>query len=350
MSIIKIMKFYGELLVFFLLMLTNLRVFFVRHARRDPLVSLAPFTLLISVLQIIAWGVEVFTLLAFIISILVFLSNFHAIFRYSERLYIDHYSPLMKIWAIFTIAISIAAISAIIIFAPVETKSEKINVTETTTRYTGNFRTGFERATSFSKSNLFLYKFSPAQVSGSYVQNKGLILFVPDKRADSANYKPYLQTLAKEGYTVYSADFYADDGRWLHSWQDMRIFRRISMVVQSIMNNQKFMSQKEFYTYNIRLECEALVSLLEKENTGKQKFYLVCDMMGNTAIDDFEKLNEEKIAGTFKLDSIKEYVTTGYGCIEQTDPLLAWHFGLVRDSNQFMPTLMAKRTREQFEK
>ena len=57
------MKFYGELLVFVLLFITNLRVFFVHHVRRDPLVVLAPFTFIVAIFQILAWGIDVFTVL-----------------------------------------------------------------------------------------------------------------------------------------------------------------------------------------------------------------------------------------------------------------------------------------------
>ena len=42
--------------------------------------------------------------------------------------------------------------------------------------------------------------------------------------------------------------------------------------------------------------------------------------MGKTALSDFEKSNSEKIIGSFCLDSVSEYKTAGYGCVEQTDP------------------------------
>ena len=82
------MKFYGELLVFVLLFITNLRVFFVHHVRRDPLVVLAPFTFIVAIFQILAWGIDAFTTLGLLIALFVLLSNFHAIFRYMEQLYV----------------------------------------------------------------------------------------------------------------------------------------------------------------------------------------------------------------------------------------------------------------------
>lgn len=340
------MKFYGELLIFVLLLLTNLRVFFVKRVRRDQLVSLSPLSLLISILQIFAWGIDFFTLLAFIISILVFLSNFHALFRYSERLYIDHYSPLMKIWAIFTITLSLIAIAGVLIFAPIELRNEKLNVLESSKKYTGNFRTGFEESKIFSKSNIIVHKFSPNQKSDNPTPNKEIILFIPDKRGETVNYKPYLQLLAKNGYTVFSADFYSDDCKWRHNWQDAKIFRRIFMVIDSVTNNQIFMSQREYYNYNIKQELSVLPSLIKNDCEDFNNYFIISDVMGNIAVEEFAKANSTEVAGIFTLDSIKEYQSAGYGCIEQTDPLLAKYLGLSRDPALFTPELLVIKTKE----
>lgn len=341
------MKFYGELLVFVLLLITNLRVFFVRHVRRDPLVSLAPFTLIVSILQIFSWGVDFFTALALILSFLVLLSNFHAIFRYSERLYVDHYSPLMKIWAAFTIFLSVASIIFIILFAPIQLDNTKNDVKETQVRYKGNFRTGFEECSAVSSTDAVFYMFEPLDKDGVYTPSKGIILFIPDKRGDTFNYKPYLQLLAKDGYTVCSADFYADDGKWLHSFEDNKIFRRISLVIRSLYNNTQFMGQREFYSYNISQECSALKKMMNEQFGSWCNYYLICDVMGNTAIEDFARNNADVVNGTFHLDTIKEYQTAGYGCIEQTDPLLAKFLGLERDSSLYTPNLLVIKTNKQ---
>ena len=119
------MKFHGELLIFAMLMVTNLRVFFVRHVRRDPLVVLAPFTFILSILQIVAWGIDIVSAFAFILALLVLFSNFHAIFRYMESLYVDHYSALMKVWAVCTVSLSILAIAVLIFLC-----LQKIKVTK----------------------------------------------------------------------------------------------------------------------------------------------------------------------------------------------------------------------------
>ena len=344
------MKFYGELLVFALLFITNLRVFFVQHVRRDPLVVLAPFTFVVAIMQIFAWGIDAFTVLGLLISLIVLLSNFHAIFRYIERLYIDHYSALMKVWAAFTIIISALALAATVYFAPVELNSRKLGISENQYYYKGSFRSGFEKADPFSKKSMTLYEYKPeesrSEEDGAELdQAKNLIiLLTPDKRGDTEHYKPYLQELASRGLTVYSADFFADDGQWLHSFADRKILRRLVMVIQSAINKQSFEAQKEYYSYNVSQEYEVLIPLLQELCGSDKKVFLISDFMADIAADDYMKKHPELVAGILKLSSINSYKTTGYGCIEQTDPLLALSLGFSRDSSRTTPKLLADET------
>lgn len=324
------MKFYGEILIFTLLFLTNFRVFFVNHVRRDPLVCLASFTFFISILQIFNWGAEIFNLTGLLLSILVLLSNFHAMFRYSERLYVDHYSSLMKVWATITCLLSAAALCITVFFAPSEIKDIDQDVHETQIRLKGSFKSGFEPASPFSISTATITEYS---MFPNLNYRQDVILFVPDKRADTLYYKPYLQLLAKQGHTVCSADFYSKDCRWLHTFEDSKFFRRFSMVIRSVANNQWFMAQREYYTYNISLELEALFNQVQARYGDQCRFFLISDVMGNTACEDFAKKYPQKITGYFSIDSIPEYKTPGYGFIEQTDPLLALTLNVPKDKN-----------------
>lgn len=324
------MKFYGELLIFILLFITNARVFFLKRAKRDPLVSLAPVSLLLSILFIISWGVDFFTLSALIIAILVVLSNFHALFRYSERLYVDHYSPLMIIWSFLTMALSAAAIIAVIFFHPIELDNQKIGVSESKTRLYGTFKGDFLPANIFKKANANIYTFEKVSESvpesddenNSLAKNKNIILFIPDKRADTYYYKPYLQQLALKGFTVISGDFYTSDCKWIHTFEDSIYTRRFSLMTRSLLKNQWFMMQREYYTYNISLELNALDNFISQTYGKDATYSIICDVMGDTACLDFISQNESKINGYLQLDSIPEYTTAGYGFISETDPLL----------------------------
>ena len=62
----------------------------------------------------------------------------------------------------------------------------------------------------------------------------------------------------------------------------------------------------------------------------------------------FEKKNPDLVAAVLKLTDMEGYKTSGYGCIEQTDPLLAMAMGLQRDSSLKTPKLLAEKTIEVF--
>ena len=129
------MKFYGELLVIILLLAANGRIIFIRNVKKDSLVMLSPLGFLLSIIQILNWGLDVITGLTLFLSILVLLSNFHALFRYSERLYIDHYSILMKVWSGITIILALALLAGTIYFRPVEYDNKKLGIGEKLERY-----------------------------------------------------------------------------------------------------------------------------------------------------------------------------------------------------------------------
>lgn len=337
------MKFYGELLVFVLLLITNGRILFVRE-KRDTLVVLAPVVLVLSILQIIAWGVDVFNVYALLIAVLVFFSNFHAMFRFTSSLYVDHYSVLMKIWASVTIILSLAGIAATVYFRPVEKDSEKLLITETTTKYYGSFTYGFEEAGPFTPSRMELTEFTKYPEIAS---KKNVLVLIPDKRGDTKNYVPYLQQMARNGFTICSADFYSKDCKWTHNLFDNRLTRSVALTASSLIKNHKFMSQREFYTYNTTLEGRALLKVLTEKYGENTKFFFITDVMANTAIEDLIRENPEKISGYLNLDKLEEYQTAGYGFIQQTNPLLTLYMGLDVDRKGEQLDALVQKSKEE---
>ena len=347
------MKFIGELLIFVLLFITNLRVFFVNSPKRDPLVALAPFTFILAILQVFAWGLDLFTGLGVVISFLVLLSNFHAMFRYSERLYVDHYSGLMRVWAIFTDMLSFGAIILLLFFPPLDMNSKKIGIEVQQTKYSGDFMNGFEPSVGFDLGSVDFYEFYPEGHNAEVVKSNGIsgfssnvVLFIPDKRGDTVNYKPYLQLLAAEGYNVVSADFFARDCKWLHSIFDSKILRRTVLVTESLADGQRFGSQREFYTYNILLECKALYKMIKEKYGENCKIFLIGDGMADEAVADFSRKYPDDITGYFCLDFVHEYESAGYGCIAQTAPVLNSILGIPRERRFATPKLLVERSKE----
>ncbi len=311
----------------------------MKNARRDPLVALAPLTFALSILFIFAWKADFFTILALVSSLIVLLSNFHALFRYSEHLYVDHYSVLMKVWAFFTMILSTAAIILLIFFYPYERESSSIGITETKTRLDGSFRTGFTEASNIQTASAEVFEFT---LIPEISKRTNVILFIPDKRADTYNYRPFIQELTKQGFTVFSGDFYTSDCKWLHSMEDMKILRRFALTLRSLLNNQKFISQREFYSYNISHEIDAMYKIITEKYGDDCKVFLVSDVMGNIACNDFLKAHKDRVIGHFSLDTIEDYKTPGYGFVSHTDPIIAYVLKTERQSYEQINQIAAQ--------
>lgn len=337
------MKFYGELLIIIILLLANGRILFLKKAKKDSLVILSPLGVLLSILQIFNWGLDAITFLTLFLSILVLLSNFHALFRYSERLYIDHYSILMKVWAGITILLALVLMAGTIFFVPVEYSNKDLDVEERLLRYEGSFRSGFEEASIIHSANIFVTECKPVGKEAS--KTKDVVILIPDKRADTYYYRPYIQYLAREGFTVLSADFFCKDCKWRHSVGDLKICRRIAMLVDWFLNNERFWRQKEFYTYNCIQELNQMGNLVTELYGPNTKLFIVTDVMATDAAMDYQEKNPERVMAVYDLQSIPQYKTAGLGIITQTDILTAMLLGQERDKEGQLTKEMVMQTK-----
>ena len=338
------MKFYGELLIIVILLLANGRILFLKNAKKDSLVILSPLGVLLSIIQIFNWGVDAVTFLTLFLSILVLLSNFHALFRYSERLYIDHYIILMKVWASITIIFALVLMAGTIFFVPVEYSNKELGVQERLLRYEGSFRSGFEEASIIHSANIFVTECKPVGKEDS--KTKDVVLLIPDKRADTYYYRPYIQYLAREGFTVLSADFFCKDCRWRHSVGDLKICRRTAMLIDWFLNNERFWRQKEFYTYNCLQEINELGKFVGELYGPDTRLFIVTDVMATDAAMDYQEKNPERVMAVYDLQSITQYKTAGLGIISQTDILTAMILGQERDKNGDITKQMVMETKK----
>lgn len=338
------MKFYGELLIIVILLLANGRILFLKNAKKDSLVILSPLGVLLSIIQIFNWGLDAVTFLTLFLSILVLLSNFHALFRYSERLYIDHYSILMKVWASITIIFALVLMAGTIFFVPVEYSNKELGVQERLLRYEGSFRSGFEEASIIHSANIFVTECKPVGKEDS--KTKDVVLLIPDKRADTYYYRPYIQYLAREGFTVLSADFFCKDCRWRHSVGDLKICRRTAMLIDWFLNNERFWRQKEFYTYNCLQEINELGKFVGELYGPDTRLFIVTDVMATDAAMDYQEKNPERVMAVYDLQSIPQYKTAGLGIISQTDILTAMILGQERDKNGDITKQMVMETKK----
>lgn len=323
------MRFIAQLLILGFLLLTNSRVLFVKREKKDVIVVLAPLSLFLSLLLIFAWGVDFVSIYLVFLSILVILSNFHALFRYSANLYVDHYSGLMKFWAFITIMLSLFGIVVTILFFPGHLSGKKLNVEETKYYYEGSFRNGFSEKTLFGKTNVIVTEYTKVETD-----TQNVILLIPDKRGDTQAYTEYLQLLAQEGNRVFSADFFTEDAKYLDTPGETRYTRQFLFILYQLLGRTDFYSQKEKLAFNITQEIEGVLAILEKDFEVTEPIFLVTDEMSAPAGSLYKMKNRQKISGSFNLASASAYQTPGYGFITFNNPLVAKLLGYSADRSK----------------
>lgn len=338
----------GQLLIFALLISVELRVFFIKQAKKDSYVFVAPITLFLAILNIFSWGLNIVNIIALTLSFIVVLINIYSIFKMVAKLLTDSYSIFTKVIAIIISIICLGAIIFTLLFSPITTRSAKLGIYETKENYEGNFRSGFTPIKAGSSASATFYQYSNIDYIPQAKQN--VVVLITDKRGDAVSYVPFMQYLAKENFTVCTMDFFTDDLVWLDSKKNSKALRRFMLVSESLSENSKLDDLQETFTYNYLTECDAIISLLTERYGSQCKYFLIGDGMSSPAVISYAEQHPEKITGTFCLDSISEYKTAGYGCVEETDPLVASYLGQKRDKHGFITKYLVLKSKEEIRK
>ncbi|MDE6067651.1 MAG: hypothetical protein K2F89_01680, partial [Treponemataceae bacterium] len=206
--------FAGEMLVLVMLVFLNARILFTRRTRHDALAILAPLSVIVMILQMLAWEIRFTEIVIFALALVTAILNYRSIVRFSQDLFVDSYSVKFFIASILLLLVSIFVLVVAIVMRPVRLQTEKYNVQvereyfscATSSEFS---ESNFNEANEISnKRNFTLYTFSNKNVS---TQKNTIVLFVGDVFAETLNYEPYLILLARAGYTVLAADLYDDD-------------------------------------------------------------------------------------------------------------------------------------------
>ena len=138
--------FFSDLFILILLIFNCGRLFFLKYGKSDCLTVLSPICLVLSIANIIAWNMDIFSAGILIISIFATIINFRALIRFFCGLLVDHYSIAFSISAIITLLVSLAETVVLLIYTPSVTNLYDYDVKETTIRLSGNFTRGFQEA------------------------------------------------------------------------------------------------------------------------------------------------------------------------------------------------------------
>lgn len=332
-----------QVILYLFIILNCGRVFLTKIIKNDSLVILAPITVLLSFLNIISLGLNPLSFQLFIISVLCLIINVHALLRYSEKLFIDKFSFVMKIMSSIILVLSFISLISFGINCPSKVNKDDLNIKITKRFYKGNFKDGFEEADDFSLKNVYFTEYKRPRAVDNPLN---VVVFIADKRGDSKAYEPYLQYLADYGTIVCAFDFYMNDYSWDVKNTD-RVRRSFELINKSLDTfGNPYLDDINKYDENIQNECKAIVDILGNLYGKQCKFFFISDVIGNISVMSFANNNPNKVTGYFTLNSIEEYKTPGYGCVEMTNPYLAKKLNVKPDKSGFIPKYMALKSSE----
>lgn len=338
----------GEWLILSLLFLNCIRIFFIKYGKVDVLTVLAPVCVILSVLQIVAWGIYLYSAVILFISIFCFFTNFRAFLRFKAGLLVDHYSAAFKIGEVMVLLLTLGVGALLVYFRPGNTRPSDYSAEIKKIRLSGDFTGGFSESLPFQFAQGEVILVQPADERNFNGQS---IIVMADKSATAAEYMPLMLNFAGKGFKVFSGEFYARDMKWCHSGADFKFFRRSMLFHDRLFDLKQFEMQKQFFTFNIEKEFGAMLKLVKDETTQEdgtfEPVYLVGDWMSEIAMPEFKADNADSVSGYALLTDFEEYQTPGFGFIQSTDPLLAYKMGLEKDLNFTAARTIAEKIEKQ---
>lgn len=338
----------GEWLILSLLFLNCIRIFFIKYGKVDVLTVLAPVCVILSVLQIVAWGVYLYSAVILFISIFCFFTNFRAFLRFKAGLLVDHYSAAFKIGEVLVLLLTLGVGALLVYFRPGNTRPSDYSAEIKKIRLSGDFTGGFSESLPFQLAQGEVILVQPADERNFNGQS---IIVMADKSATAAEYMPLMLNFAGKGFKVFSGEFYARDMKWCHSGADFKFFRRSMLFHDRLFDLKQFEMQKQFFTFNIEKEFGAMLKFVKDETLRDdgtfEPVYLVGDWMSGIALPEFKADNADSVSGYALLTDFEEYQTPGFGFIQSTDPLLAYKMGLEKDLNFTAARTIAEKIEKQ---
>ena len=212
-----------DLLVLSLLLAVNFRLFFMTRGQRDVVVLLAPVALCICLLGLFAWDLSLPKALILLLAFFVFAENFHSLWRFCSKLYVDYFSPVLWLVSIVNILLIVALGVLVFLLRPLPVDPD-LQVTQRTIALSGSVRSGLTPHKGFfDTADVMMVQYKPAQENspwserGARLENPTgfqemlpslpLVLWVTDGRSSVSRVEPVAATLASLGYEVVVAAF-----------------------------------------------------------------------------------------------------------------------------------------------
>lgn len=196
--------FAGGLLILLLQLPIVLRPFFFKKPRIDSILMFLPFSVIIMILYLFAFGLQFFSLMLLVLVLLIFFTNFRAMLRLKNKLFVDNYHLPFIITSVLETGAVIWLGVMLMLYRPSSDMKLSLSfeneetVSHTVELYTGDIYNGFQqRAGLFNMSDAILTVYSPEPAT---VKDDVVFLVLGGCCADVSDYAPLLNGLAEEGY------------------------------------------------------------------------------------------------------------------------------------------------------
>lgn len=357
--------FAGEVLVLVMLIFLNARILFTRRTRHDALAILAPLSVVVIILQMLAWEIRFAEIVIFALALITAILNYRSIVRFSQDLFVDSYSVKFFVASILLLLVSIFVLAAAIVMRPVQMQIGNYNVQVQREYFScaisPNFsEEDFREANEISdKRNFTLYTFSNKNVSA---QKNTVVLFVGDVLAETMNYEPYLILLARAGYTVLAADLYGED---FSDFRNLKPFRRFFLLANFFQSEKSAANKIEFRKQSLESrtkDCSKIyestynaLASIAKNRYDEKGLFVVCDSSSALSTEKLDAIFGKHFSApdarafprSLNLADISDYATAGFGFVAQTEPLFAKIFlDVARDKTSFAPSYCVYATRQ----
>lgn len=267
----------GSALLLGLLVPVVVRIFMKKRTHVDTAVILVPVSVCVLIIDICAFGVQLFTVLLAILILFVFITNFRALLRFINGLYVDYYHVP---FVIVTVLSGLAVLFLCFIlfwFAPVNDMDIIITVRDrpayTVSRnvYTGTAYQGLrDRESMLEPTSAVATVYTPDRDDGT----SPVIVCVPDVCVRASDYTPLLKVLASRGYIAAAADIKTADtalgvvnGTWI---------RPFVMRVRRVFDAERYKEQKAEVNQKKMIETKAYINALKVQYPGR-KIVVVAD-------------------------------------------------------------------------
>lgn len=329
-----------QLFILALLGLSCARIFFAKNSRPDYLAVLPVISFIISILNLLAFGISVFGTLVMILAFFISSWNSNALSRLEHNLVLDGFSIFFTISSIIYLILVIVLSIFIVLLRPAKIDTKKYEVKITSQTLAGSFEEGFgEYKSPKQNRSMFIKKYVSKDESYNPFNESRVIFFVPGELSKTDLYEPTLVKLAHDGYTVYSADFYSKDLPWFGNFLDQKFLRNFSMLYSKTKNLEAYTKATSQKTENFVKEVLAMINQISLSRS--DKIFIVGDGESLASYATIKSAAKNKVRETFDLSDIPSYSTPGYGPVESTNPLLAKRLGLERDGTFYMSSHIA---------